>query len=54
MTFGFSDGSRNFRKLFFPSHEKFLFSTDKIESIEWLDLEPRLRIGDCFEIRNCH
>ena len=35
----------------FPSFEKFLFCTDKIESIEWLDLAPRLRIGDCSEIQ---
>ena len=34
----------------FPSPEKFLFCTDKIEPIEWQDLVPRLRIGDCFEI----
>ena len=34
----------------FPSLEKFLFCTDKIEFIEWQDLVPRLRIGDCFEI----
>ena len=45
MTFGFSDGSRNFLKLFFPSPEKFLFCTDEIESIEWQELVPRLRIG---------
>ena len=38
----------------FPSPEKFLFCTDKIESIEWLDLVPRLRIGDCFEIHFLH
>ena len=29
---------------------KFLFCTDKIDSIEWQDLVPRLHIGDCFEI----
>ena len=29
-------------------------STDKIESIQWQDLEPRLRIGDCFEIHLRH
>ena len=34
----------------FPSIEKFSFCTDRIESIEWQDLVPRLRVGDCFEI----
>ena len=34
----------------FPSPEKFYFCTDKIESIEQLDLVQRLRIDDCFEI----
>ena len=34
----------------FPSPEKFLFGTDKSESIEWQDLAPRQRIGDCSEI----
>ena len=33
-----------------PSPEKILFHTGMILSIEWLDLVPRLRIGDCFEI----
>ena len=36
---------RLFRKL-----EEFSFCTDKSESIKWVDLEPRQRIGDCFEI----
>ena len=49
MNFGFSDGSRNFRNLFAVS-EKFLFSTDKIESVEWLNFAPRHSIGDCFGI----
>ena len=49
MTFGFSVGSRNFHKLF-PSLGKFSCCMGKIESIEWQDLVPRLRIGDCFEI----
>ena len=31
-----------------------LHCTDKIESIQWQDLEPRLRIGDCFEIHLPH
>ena len=48
--FGFSDGSRNFRKLLSASPEKFWFCTEKIVSFEWLNLAPRLRIGDCFEI----
>ena len=38
----------------FPFPEKFLFDTDKIESIEWQDLVPRLRIGRCFEIHILH
>ena len=38
----------------FPAPEKFLFCTDKMESIEWPDLVPRLRIGDCFEIHLLH
>ena len=33
----------------FPSPEKFAFRTDKIESIEWLNLVPWLSVGDCFE-----
>ena len=31
----------------FPFLDKFLFYTDKIESIEWQDLVPRQRTGDC-------
>ena len=38
----------------FQSPEKFLLCTDKIESVEWQDLVPRLRIGDCFEIHRPH
>ena len=34
---------------FFPSPEKSLFCKDRIESIEWQDLVPRQRTGDCFE-----
>ena len=30
---------------------KFCFCTDTLGSIEWLSPEPRLHIGDCFEIR---
>ena len=33
---------------------KFWFCTDTPGSIEWLSPAPRLHIGDCFEIRNCH
>ena len=33
---------------------KFWFCTDMPGSIGWLDPAPRLHIGDCFEIRNCH
>ena len=33
---------------------KFLFYTDTTGSIEWPSPAPRLHIGDCFEIRNCH
>ena len=32
----------------------FLFCTDMLGSIEWLSPAPRLRIGDCFEVRTCH
>ena len=32
----------------------FRFCTDMPGSIEWPSPAPRLRIGDCFEIRNCH
>ena len=38
----------------FPSREKFVFYTDKIESIEWQDLVPRQHIDDCFEIHLPH
>ena len=38
----------------FPSPEKFLFCTEKVESIEWQDLVPRLRIGDCYKIFILH
>ena len=34
----------------FPSPEKFWFYRGVIVSIEWLNLVPRLRVGDCFEI----
>ena len=54
MTCGLSVGLRNFRKLDSVSWEVFLFCTDKIESIEWQDLVPRLRIGACFEIHILH
>ena len=37
-----------------PSPEKFLFGTDKTESIKWQDLAPRQRIGDCSEIHLPH
>ena len=33
---------------------KFLFCTDTLGSIEWLSPAPRLHLGDCFEIHNCH
>ena len=36
----------------FPSPEKFSFCTDEIESIEWLDLVPRQRTGDCSVIHH--
>ena len=34
--------------------EKFWFCTDMTGSIGWPSLAPRWRIGDRFEIRNCH
>ena len=52
MTFGFLVGSRTFvRSFVFP--EKFLFYADMPGSIGWPSPAPRLRIDDCFEIRNC-
>ena len=39
---------------FFEFPVKFLFCTDTLGSIEWLSPAPRLHIGDCVEIRNCH
>ena len=44
---------RTFAKSF-PSHVKSLFRTDKIEPIEWQDLEQRQRTGDCFLIHTPH
>ena len=44
---------KNFNKLF-PSHMKSLFCTDKIESIEWQDLAPRQRTGDCLRMHIPH
>ena len=38
----------------FPSPVKYLFCTDRIESIEWQDLVPRLRTGDCILIHIPH
>ena len=38
----------------FAFPENFLFCPDKIELIEWLNLVPRLSIGDCFEIHIPH
>ena len=44
---------RSFARSFvFP--EKFLSCTETTGSIGWLSPAPRLHIGDCFEIRNCH
>ena len=51
--FGNSDGSRNFSEVP-PYPEKFSFQTDKIESIEWQDLEQRQRTGDCSVIHPPH
>ena len=39
---------------FFKFPVKLLFCTDMLRSIEWLSPAPRLHIGECFEIRNCH
>ena len=49
MTFVFFDGSRNVSKLLSVSWEV-SFCTGTTESTEWLNLVPRLSIGDCFEI----
>ena len=42
----------------FVSFSRFLvkscFCTDTPGSIEWVDPAPRLHIGDCYEISNCH
>ena len=38
----------------FPSPEKFVFHTGTTESIEWLKLVSRLRIGGCFEVHFLH
>ena len=38
----------------FPSHVMILFCTDMIESIEWQDLVPRQRTGDCLWIHIPH
>ena len=46
ITFGLCDGSRNFLWTLFVSCEVFFFCTDKIESIEWQDLELRQRTRD--------
>ena len=56
LSVGFSVGSRNCLNLSisFPSFEKLLFCTDKIESSEWLKLVPRLSIDDCFEMHLPH
>ena len=53
LTPGFCDGSRNFFELF-AVPAKFLFYSDKTESIEWQDLVPRQRIDDCLEIHFPH
>ena len=46
--FGACDGSKNFK--FFPSLVRFLFYSDRIDSIEWQDPAPRQRAGDCLWI----
>ena len=50
MTFGFSDGRRNFRKTLFRLPRSFCFAQVTTASIEWQDLVPRLRIDDWGEI----
>ena len=47
--FGACDGSKNFNK-FVPSLVRFLFYSDRIDSIEWQDPAPRQRAGDCLWI----
>ena len=53
MTFAFPT-AREISVNSFPFPEKFPFCTDWIESIEWPNLVPRLRVGDCFEIHLPH
>ena len=47
-------GLQKLLQSFFEFPVKFLFCTDMLGSIEWPSSAPRLHIGDCFEIRNCH
>ena len=39
---------------FFPCHVQTLYYKDKIESVEWQDLAPRQRTGDCLQIHVAH
>ena len=52
MPFGFSSTARQTYVNSFPSPEKFRFCTDKTVSMEWLNLVPRRRTGDCFDIHS--
>ena len=54
ITLGFLSGSKNFCNLLCVSCVKFLFCTNTTGSIGWPSRAPRLHIGDCFEIHNCH
>ena len=53
MTFGFLSGSRNFCKLLWVSCEVLFLHGYAWIQLSRLDPAPRLRIDDCFEIRNC-
>ena len=52
--FGLLVGLQEFLRAPFVFPEKFLFCTDTPGSIGWPSPAPRLHIGDCSEIRNCH
>ena len=54
ITFGFRDGFRETFSNSFPFLVKFLFYTDKTESIMWQGLVPRQRVDDFSVIHPPH